>query len=63
MHVPKCGAIYIIYYHNSHIYECMCLNVAHRPKTLYLSLKIRSMCEFHVDFNLIPKIEENEIIP
>ena len=50
-----------MYYQNSHIYECMCLNVAHRPETPYLSLKIWSMCEFHVDFNLIPKTEENEI--
>ena len=48
-------------YHSSHIYECMCLNVAHRPETHYLSLKIRSMSEFHVDLNLIPKIEENEM--
>ena len=50
-----------MYYHNSHIYEYMCLNVAHCPETPYLSSKIQSMCEFHVNFNLIHKIEQNEM--
>ena len=50
-----------MYYHNSHIHECMCLIEAHHPETPYLSIKIWSMCESHADFNLIPKIEENEM--
>ena len=29
--------------------------------TIHIELKIRSMCKFHIDFNLIPKIEENKM--
>ena len=28
---------------------------------IHIELNIWSMCEFHVDFNLIPKIEENKM--
>ena len=28
---------------------------------IHIELNIWSMCEFHVDFNLIPKMEENKM--